>query len=715
MPSDGDGVDARRLFLARDKQRLLIRAGGQCEGCGVLLTEPWDAHHIVPHAAGGDTNVDNGRALCPGCHAAAHIQGDPMSGHKPSDKLGKEVSLVFGRDYSWQDRCLESFINGLGRHYAREAGKFERAFVMEVTPSGGKTVGSLKIAGYLIDQDLVDYVIWLSPRESIKQGIEDDCKLVELDNDVKRKWDQPHFRVDVGMPTSFNRIPKNHHGVIVNYQSLERMIEYFTMLSSRMRLAFVFDEAHHGAYDEETGQSNVWGDAMRRCGSFAHAVVCLTGTPVRSDSNKVPYFEYRQVTVDGPNGVAAGYEIVPDFRFSYADGIAAGIARKLIFEHYDPYIPYEVEDTATGAIVSTGQSRLSAMTKAFAQQVKHKAFCPEQGIVDDMLRRAYEANVDMRSKGDSDAAILVICANDREGRQSIDQVKARIRVLFKEEPVSAQSSDGDEAREVIRRFKRSQDRWIVAKKMISEGTNLPRIRTVVLLTDITRQLNWTQIVHRSTRNEAEDRLQDALILQIDLPHLRRWATEIEEQVSIGIEKMPRSDAEGAGGEGEEPSERVRALGAYLDEREVMMEGDDYTRYDEPATKLYRALSPEIKHEKWHLFKFLREGEEMGLISLTDAQAPQPSPFTREEECKAHWDNAQKKIKRAVKLITNNKGSGKDYAFLMARCKREAGMGKQRFEEIMRTDTAALAILRKLDAVASKVLHEAQEKAKKDAA
>ena len=69
-----------------------------------------------------------------------------------------------------------------------------------------------------------------------------------------------------------------------------------------------------------------------------------------------------------------------------------------------------------------------------------------------MLRRAHEANTDMRAKGDDDAAILVICANDREGRQSIDQVKAH-QDAIKEEPVSAKSSDGDEAREVIRHFK----------------------------------------------------------------------------------------------------------------------------------------------------------------------------------------------------------------------------------------------------------------------
>jgi hypothetical protein len=66
-----------------------------------------------------------------------------MSGHTKSAELGQEVSLVFGRDYSWQERCRNALVNNIDSHYSTDPGKFERAFVMEVTPSGGKTVGSL--------------------------------------------------------------------------------------------------------------------------------------------------------------------------------------------------------------------------------------------------------------------------------------------------------------------------------------------------------------------------------------------------------------------------------------------------------------------------------------------------------------------------------------------------------------------------------------------
>lgn len=252
-----------------------------------------------------------------------------MRGHQESKGLGQDVPLVFGRDYSWQERCEQSFISNIGDYYSVNPGEFKHAFVMEVTPSGGKTVGSLKIARHLIDENLADYIIWLSPRESIKQGIEDDCKIVELRNRGKWIWNQPHIRVDTTMRNDFNRVPENHHGVIINYQSLETMLGYFTMLRAHKRLAFVFDEAHHGAYDEDTGAGNVWGEAMRKCAGLSHCVICMTGTPVRPDNDKVPYFLYKQIAVDTMRGVAAGYEIIPDFRFSYADGIAAGPVKKI--------------------------------------------------------------------------------------------------------------------------------------------------------------------------------------------------------------------------------------------------------------------------------------------------------------------------------------------------------------------------------------------------
>jgi hypothetical protein len=61
---------------------------------------------------------------------------------------------------------------------------------------------------------------------------------------------------------------------------------------------FVFDEAHHGSTGEDDAAMNIWGAAMEKCRALANAIVCMTGTPLRSDSKRVPFIRYTQVRAD---------------------------------------------------------------------------------------------------------------------------------------------------------------------------------------------------------------------------------------------------------------------------------------------------------------------------------------------------------------------------------------------------------------------------------
>jgi 5-methylcytosine-specific restriction enzyme A len=48
------------------RRRILRRAGGECEACGIEARLEVD--HIVNVAEGGDHSLANLQALCPGCH-----------------------------------------------------------------------------------------------------------------------------------------------------------------------------------------------------------------------------------------------------------------------------------------------------------------------------------------------------------------------------------------------------------------------------------------------------------------------------------------------------------------------------------------------------------------------------------------------------------------------------------------------------------------------
>jgi hypothetical protein len=62
-------MKGRRRFFSGVYERLslLISAGGVCQQCGVRL-DKWHADHIVPFSLGGETDLENGRALCPPCN-----------------------------------------------------------------------------------------------------------------------------------------------------------------------------------------------------------------------------------------------------------------------------------------------------------------------------------------------------------------------------------------------------------------------------------------------------------------------------------------------------------------------------------------------------------------------------------------------------------------------------------------------------------------------
>lgn len=59
-----------RPFSAAQRRALAVRDGG-CAWCGAPAA--WcEAHHIVPWARGGGTDLDNGVLLCRGCHLRIH-------------------------------------------------------------------------------------------------------------------------------------------------------------------------------------------------------------------------------------------------------------------------------------------------------------------------------------------------------------------------------------------------------------------------------------------------------------------------------------------------------------------------------------------------------------------------------------------------------------------------------------------------------------------
>jgi hypothetical protein len=65
-------LDERRCFTPRQKAEMFKRANQRCEICGAKIRGRWIAGHIIAHALGGKTSLENGRVECMNCAKITH-------------------------------------------------------------------------------------------------------------------------------------------------------------------------------------------------------------------------------------------------------------------------------------------------------------------------------------------------------------------------------------------------------------------------------------------------------------------------------------------------------------------------------------------------------------------------------------------------------------------------------------------------------------------
>jgi hypothetical protein len=300
---------------------------------------------------------------------------------------------------------------------------------------------------------------------------------------------------------------------------------------------------------------------------------------------------------------------------------------------------------------------------------------------------------------------LVVGRRDTDGSEaSLDGIAERIWKLCGERATTVQSTDGPIAREAIRQFKRSTDRWIVAKEMISEGTNLPRLRIAVLLRDIGNRTFYEQLIHRITRNDADDRLQDAIVIQLQLPHLHEWGSDLERQALIGWQKQLQSRR--ASADDKERNDEIRrdiqGISADLTEETIIIEGDDFTREDPIGRRLHELIGLETKTSRWQLDKALKVLPALGIPLNITAPMRGDELVSAEEEFARRRERGVKWCKAAGKLL----GDSEAIRNVIYECKRSAGI-RGKLEDVIRDDPNAIVKIKAFEDAAWKALQNAK--------
>ena len=364
-----------------------------------------------------------------------------------------------------------------------------RDFLLVATPGAGKTTYALTLASELLARREVATLTIVTPTEHLKH-----------------QWAQAASQFGIAIDSSYRnaqgRAGADFAGVAVTYAQVAAHPALHRQRTENRRTLVVFDEIHHA------GDALSWGDAVREAFHPARRRLALTGTPFRSDANPIPFVTY----VDEDEG---GQRSASDYVYGYGPALEDGVVRPVIFLAYSGEMRWRTR--AGDEIAATLNA--AEMTRDQIAQAWRTALDPAGEWVSRVLEAADKRLTEVR-RAMPDAAGLVIAGDHADARA----YAALLRGLTGRRPVVVLSDDPT-ATKKIASFAASDDRWMVAVRMVSEGVDIPRLAVGVYATSVSTALYFAQAVGRFVR--ARRWGETASVFLPSVPVLLGFAAELE--------------------------------------------------------------------------------------------------------------------------------------------------------------------------------------------
>jgi superfamily II DNA or RNA helicase len=418
---------------------------------------------------------------------------------------------------AWQRRALVEYLR-----------RRSDDFLAVATPGAGKTTFALRIAAELLRDGTVDALTVVTPTEHLKGQWATAAAVVGIELDASFRNADVHSTVDF-------------HGIVVTYAGVGTAPAVHRRRTLARRTLVVLDEIHHA------GDSRSWGDGVQAAFEPAVRRLMLTGTPFRSDDNPIPFVRYER----GPDGLARSRS---DSTYGYGDALRDGVVRPVVFLAYSGETRWR---TSAGDELA---ARLGEpMTQDLVAQAWRTALDAGGQWMRQVLRAADARLGNLRAAGMADAGGLVI-ASDQQAARAYAKLLERVTG---EHAVVVLSDDAG-ASGKIAAFAASDQRWLVAVRMVSEGVDIPRLAVGVYATSASTPLYFAQAVGRFVR--ARQPGETASVFLPSVPSLLELASDME-------------------------VERDHVLGLRRDEEDLLLDrANREEQASDELTKTFEALS-----------------------------------------------------------------------------------------------------------------------------
>lgn len=400
-------------------------------------------------------------------------QGRP---EQPKPQTSVRPDLLQGLREWQKEACAAYFLSS------------QRDFLLSATPGAGKTVWALTIAAELLARRQILALCVVTPTEHLKY-----------------QWAQAAARMGIALDPAYRnaqgRASADYTGVVVTYAQVAAHPALHRQRTEGRPTLVIFDEIHHA------GDSLSWGEAAREAFEPAKKRLAMTGTPFRSDTNPIPFVTY-QVESDGSRRSSA------DYSYSYGPALSDGVVRPVIFLAYSGEMRWQ-----TRAGDELAATLGEPLTSDLAAQALRTALDPRGEWVARVIEAADRRLSEIR-KGMPDAAGLIIATDHEDARAYAALLKKatgrRAVIVLSDDPAASKK---------IGAFAASDDRWLVAVRMVSEGVDIPRLAVGVYATTVGTAMFFAQAVGRFVR--ARRRGETASVFLPSVPVLLRYAAELE--------------------------------------------------------------------------------------------------------------------------------------------------------------------------------------------
>ncbi|WP_395005277.1 DEAD/DEAH box helicase [Undibacterium sp.] len=380
----------------------------------------------------------------------------------------------------WQAECI-----------SRATQKFDTEdnhFLCLATPGAGKTLMASALATVLLRENKIDLILCFSP------------SVVVAEDFGRSLAAHTNMRMD-GLLGS--------RGRSLTYQAMLHLDSSFWSLFDSHRIFVIFDEIHHCASDG-VATANSWGQKIiENIQGRAAYTLALTGTPWRSDQIPIALARYSHTG-----------KIHCDYTYGLSQAISDNVCR----------IP-KITLIDNDRIIVRRDNETSRYT-SFEHLLKDSG-CSYQQLVEDEELIVYfleqsSKKLDAIRKEFPNAGGLIVAASVGHANEIARIMKdrlgenAHVATYREEDPLT-----------IISTFKDNSEKWIISVGMISEGTNIPRLRVCCHLTRVKTELHFRQVLGRILRSENEINSEAFLYIPAE-PMLIEYATRVADEVPNSV-------------------------------------------------------------------------------------------------------------------------------------------------------------------------------------